>query len=118
GSREAIESRRCRYESADCARLRQMLGHGAKFGRKKEQAITALLSHRSIDDAARAIEVAPNTLLRWMKEPEFQASYRQSRREAFGQATARLQQGSSAAASTLLKIMLDKDSPASCRLRA
>jgi hypothetical protein len=53
-----------------------------------------------------------------MQVPEFKAAYHKARRDAFGQATARLQQGSSAAASTLLKIMLDKDAPASCRLRA
>jgi len=29
-----------------------MTGHGAKSGRKQEEAIIALLSHRSIDDAA------------------------------------------------------------------
>jgi hypothetical protein len=32
-----------------------MKGHGAKFGRKKEEAIAALLSSKSIEDAARAI---------------------------------------------------------------
>jgi hypothetical protein len=36
-----------------------MLGHGAKFGRKKEEAIAALLSQRNIEEAARAINVAP-----------------------------------------------------------
>jgi hypothetical protein len=33
-----------------------MTGHGAKFGRKQEEAIAALLSHRSIEDAAQAIK--------------------------------------------------------------
>jgi hypothetical protein len=41
-----------------------------------------------------------------------------ARRDAFGQATARLQQASGAAVSTILKIMLDKDNPAASRLRA
>ena len=53
-----------------------------------------------------------------MQVPEFQAALRNARRDAFGQATARLQQGSSAAATTMLRIMLDKETPASCRLRA
>jgi hypothetical protein len=30
-----------------------MLGNGAKFGHKKGQAIAALLSHRSVDEAFR-----------------------------------------------------------------
>lgn len=50
--------------------------------------------------------------------PEFQAAYRQARREAFGQAIARLQQGASAAATTLLKTMIDPATPASVRVRA
>jgi hypothetical protein len=33
-------------------------GHGAKFGRKKEEAIVALLTQRNIEEAARAIQVA------------------------------------------------------------
>ena len=41
-----------------------------------------------------------------------------SRRAAFSQSIARLRQGTSAAASTLLKIMLDQNAPASTRLRA
>src|ERR1039457_1485481 len=96
----------------------QMVGHGTKFGRKKEQAITALLSHRSMEEAARAAGIGVNTLLRWMKEPEFDQAYRKARREAFGQGTARLQQASGAAVSSILKIMLDQHAPASTKLRA
>jgi transposase-like protein len=95
-----------------------MLGHGTKFARKKEQAIAALLTHRNLEEAARAVGVVPNTLLRWMKEPEFDAAYREARRLAYGQSVARLQQAASAASSTLLKIMIDPNSPPSCRLRA
>ena len=95
-----------------------MLGHGTKFGRKKEEAIVALLSHRNIEEAARAIGVVPNTLLRWMKLPEFQAAYREARRAAYGQSIARMQQASGAAVSTLLKIMVDQNAPASTRVRA
>ena len=40
--------------SADCVRLGQMKGHGAKFGRKKEEAIVALLTQRNIDEAAES----------------------------------------------------------------
>ena len=95
-----------------------MLGHGTKFGRKKEEAIAALLTQRNIEEAAKTIGIAPNTLLRWMKDPEFQAAYRAARRAAFGQAVARLQQGTAAAATTLLKTMIDATTPASVRVRA
>jgi transposase-like protein len=95
-----------------------MTGHGAKFGRKKEEAIAALLTHRSIEEAAKAIGIGTQTLLRWLKVPEFDAAYRQARRAAFSQSTARLQQATSAAVSTLLKIMVDTGAPPSVRVRA
>jgi len=95
-----------------------MLGHGTKFGRKKEQAIVALLSQRTLEEAARAIGIVPNTLLRWMKEPEFDTAYRAAKRAAFGQAIARLHHLSSAAVSTLGKVMLDPATPPATRVRA
>lgn len=95
-----------------------MKGHGAKFGRKKEAAILALLTQRTIEEAARVAGIGPATLVRWMKDPEFDAAYRDAKRKAFGQATARLQQGASAAASTLLKVMVDPATPANTKVRA
>lgn len=52
------------------------------------------------------------------QDPEFDKAYKKARRKAFGQGTARLQQASGAAVSTVLKIMLDQQAPASVRLRA
>jgi hypothetical protein len=89
-----------------------------KLGRKQEEAIAALLSHRTIDDAARACNKRARTLYRWLKEPVFFAAYREARRTAVSQATARLQQASSVAVSTLLKVMVDQTAPASARVRA
>jgi hypothetical protein len=94
-----------------------MAGHGAKLKRKQEEAIAALLSQRNVEDAARVAGVGARTLLRWMKLPEFDAAYREARRAAFGQSVARLQQASGAAVSTLLKLMLDQNVPASTRAR-
>ncbi len=93
-----------------------MAGHGSKIGRKQEDAIAALLTQRNVEEAARAAGIGVRTLLRWMKLPEFQSAYRQARRDAFGQAIARLQQGTSPAATTLLKIMIDPSVPASVRV--
>jgi hypothetical protein len=95
-----------------------MTGHGAKFDRKKEDAIVALLTTRTVEEAARGVGVSPKTLLRWMKEPEFEAAYREARRAAFGQSVARLQQASSAAVSTLLKVMVDPTTPPATKVRA
>jgi phosphomannomutase len=95
-----------------------MAGNGGKLGRKQEEAIIALLSQRNIEDAARAAGVGARTLVRWLKLPEFRVAYREARRATFSQSIARLQQASSAAATTLLKIMLDPAAPASTRVRA
>ena len=95
-----------------------MAGHGAKIGHKKEEAITALLSQRNVEEAARAAGMGTRTLMRWLQIPEFQAAYRQARRDAFGQSIGRLQHAASAAASVLLKVMLDPNAPASSRIRA
>jgi hypothetical protein len=95
-----------------------MAGHGEKFGRKKEEAIAALLIQRNVEEAARAAGIGTRTLLRWLTLPEFQKAYREARRAAFGQAIARLQQAAGAAVSTLLKVMLDPATPASTRVRA
>ena len=95
-----------------------MRGHGAKFSRKMEEAVAALLTHRNHEEAARAVGIGTATLLRWQKEPEFQKAYRTARGAAHGQSIARLQQATSAAVSTLLKVMVDPHTPASTRLRA
>lgn len=95
-----------------------MTGHGAKFGRKMEPAITALLTRPSIEDAARVAGLGEKTLRRWLQEPVFRAAYRKARRDAVGQTTARLQQATGAAGAIVLKLMTDVSVPASVRLRA
>src|SRR4051812_11611602 len=95
-----------------------MAGNEGKFGRKQEEAIAALLTQRNVDEAARAAGIGTRTLLRWLQIPEFQKAYREARRAAFGEAIARLQQGTSAAATTLLKTMVDPATPPSVKVRA
>jgi hypothetical protein len=95
-----------------------MVGHGTKFGRKKEEAIAALLSQRSIEDAARVAKIGVNTLLRWLQVSEFRDAYLKARREAVGQSIARMQQATGAATITVLKLMTDPNAPAAVRLRA
>ena len=87
-------------------------------GWKKEDAIIALLSHRSIEEAAKACNTPARTLYRWLTEDDFDAAYRAARRKAFGQSIARLQQGAAAAATTLLKVMIEPGTPPSTRVRA
>ena len=97
-----------------------MKGHGAKYERKK--AIVALLTKKNIEEAARLIGIGSATLLRCLKDPDFDAAYRAARWAAFRQSVARLQQASGAAVTTLLKLMIDPatasiDSRTGCRQR-
>jgi hypothetical protein len=99
---------RCiRTGAADWGRLRQTRGHGAKFGRKKEEAIAALLTQRTVEEAARAVGISANTLLSWMKLPEFEKEYRSARRASVSQTNARFQQATGAAASIIMRLMVD-----------
>lgn len=88
------------------------------LGRKQEAAMLALLVSRNVEETPRTAGVSARALYRWMKEPAFDAAYRAARRAAFGQAVSRLQYASSAAAATLLKVMLDASTPASTKVRA
>jgi hypothetical protein len=95
-----------------------MAAHKSMLGRKQEETIAALLTQRNLDEAAKAAKISMRTLMRWLKLPEFQAAYREARRSAYSQAVAKLQQGATAAATTLLKVMLDQGTPASVKVRA
>ena len=95
-----------------------MKGHGSKFGRKKEAAIAALLSEKNQAEAARVVGIDLSTLKRWMRLPEFIEEYRRARWGVVEQAYARIQQNTPAAASVLLKLMVDPATPASGRIRA
>jgi hypothetical protein len=94
-----------------------MAARNSSLERKQEEVIAALLTQRNMEEAARAAGVAVRTLIRWMKLPEFQKAYREARRAAFGQSIARLQQGTAAAATTLIKLLVDPNTPASVRAR-
>jgi len=94
-----------------------MAARNSSLERKQEAVIAALLTQRNMEEAARTAGVAVRTLIRWMKIPEFQKAYRDARRAAFQQSIARLQQGTSAAATTLIKLLLDQGTPASVKAR-
>src|ERR1035438_2889758 len=98
--------------------MSKMAGNGKNLSPKQEEAILALLTTTNVEQAARAAKVGPRTLYRWQQEPEFDRAYRKARRDAFGQGTARLQQASGAAVSSILKIMVDQHAAASTKLRA
>src|SRR5579871_23103 len=100
------------------AKCQKMSDSSEELEAKKEAAILALLTSKNVEEAARSIEVDPRTLYRWMKEPAFNAGYRDAKRAAYSQAIARMHQMTTAAVSTLGKVMVDPSTPASTRVRA
>jgi hypothetical protein len=95
-----------------------MADFSKRLTRKQEQAIIALLANRTVEEAARACKTPVRTLFRWLKEHDFDAAYRAAKKDAFGQGIARLHYLSSAAVSTLGKVMLDAATPPATKVRA
>lgn len=89
-----------------------------KLSRRAEKMILALLEHPTQEKAAAAVGVGKTTLWRWRKDPDFQKALLEAHRDAYSQTIARLQQGSAAAAATLLRVMTDPAATASSRVRA
>ena len=95
-----------------------MQGHGSKFSRKREEAIQALCAQPNVEEAARAAGISKQTLIRWLKLPEFLEAYRAARREAVAQSNARLQQASSVAVTNAAEDLIDANAPPAVRVRA
>ncbi len=91
---------------------------GEKLSRKQEDAIIALLSAPTLEEAAKATGITYITLWRWMQKPEFVESYRNARVEAVRQAVSRLSKVCSEAVDVLRGIMTDPEAPSSSRVTA
>ncbi len=86
---------------------------------KQARAIAALLTEKTIKDAAEAASVGRTTLFRWMKEDEeFKAELRRAQKDLFQHTLARVQSLSSSAADTLAAIMEDSSEQAPARVSA
>jgi hypothetical protein len=96
----------------------EVIKTGGRDEQRRQQLVMALLQQPSLEKAAKSVGISAVTAWRICKTPAFLDEYRQARREAFGQAMARLQQASSAAVSTLLTVMADPQKPAAVRVRA
>ena len=68
---------------------------------KQLKAITSLLSHPTIRDAAQDCGISETTLWRWLNDAAFQSAYRQARRSVVERAMGELQAACSEAVTTL-----------------
>src|SRR5437867_1028189 len=95
-----------------------MRAHGEKLSRKQEQTIAALLTRDSITAAAAGCGVAEATVHRWLKDTDFQQSYREARRTIVQHAIAKVQRATAEAVDALRGVMQDRDAPASAKVSA
>jgi hypothetical protein len=98
-------------------RCPQVTGHGAKLPRKQGEAIIALLKCRTVEEAAQSIGIAPKTLYRWMKLPDFDHEHRDAMFTQFRQSLARLQQAALPAVTVLRNGLADPQAPLAVRAR-
>jgi transposase-like protein len=92
--------------------------NAGKLGPKKERAIIALLSQRSVEEAARVIGVSTRTLYRWMKQLDFSAAYLDARKSVYFQSMSRLHQMANPAVTTLGRALVDPSTPMATKVRA
>src|SRR4051794_30601611 len=94
GGRDAVPDRRWQPVTA---------GGGGRRLQREDAAVAALLSERTIAEAAAKAGIGESTLLRWMAEPEFKARCRAARREVVEGAIGRLQQAATDAVDALAR---------------
>jgi hypothetical protein len=85
-------------------------GHEEKCGRKQEQFTAALLSHPTVEAAAKAVGIGKTTAWRWRSDPAFAQRYREATREAMRHAGALLQGAAREAVDTLRAILSNGES--------
>jgi hypothetical protein len=88
-------------------------GHGAKLAPAREQAILALLSERTMGQAAARCGVGERTLRRWVTEDsEFKAEYEAARSAMFQVGMSRIQALAGRVVETLEDLLGAKQYPA------
>ena len=85
---------------------------------KKNLAISALLAHRTVTDAAKSCGVSPRTLYRWLKDADFQVALKSAQQAAVSSTVRVLSELTGTAVETLAVIMADKNAADGVRVRA
>src|SRR5687767_14856159 len=78
-----------------------MMASGEKLTQPQERGIDALLTCRTLAEAAAKAGVSERSLRNWLKRPAFQAAYRSARRQIIEQAVTQLQRSADAAVKAL-----------------
>ena len=89
-----------------------------KLPRRQQQAIPILLRTHTARAAAKEIGVHEMTLFKWMREPDFQAAYRDGRYPIMEESFTILQKTCTDAVQTVVEIMNNEDNNPYVRLQA
>lgn len=89
-----------------------------RLNSRQQKAIPALLAHPTTKGAATSLGINEMTLIRWLKQPDFEAAYREARYVMMDESFSMLQKASIEAVSTVMEIMRDSKALASTRLDA
>lgn len=85
---------------------------------KQELALSAVITHATLKEAAAAAGISETTLWRYTKEEAFARRLREARREVFSHACARLQGAAADAAAALHDLVKDGHKPVAVRVTA
>lgn len=85
---------------------------------KQQRAIVALLSTKSVSEAAKQAKVGERTLWRWLGDPSFRVHLAGAEADMLDATTRRLLQLQDGAIETVQAIMQDAEANAGVRLRA
>lgn len=85
---------------------------------KQVKFLTALVSARSVEQAAAMADISKTTAYRWMREPDFTTALREARRECFQDVLRRVQGAASEAIEGLRAVMHNPGASDSARTRA
>ena len=91
---------------------------GGKFGQKKEIVIASLLLENSLPAVAERAGIGMSTLMRYLKDDDFQQEYQDAKQQALKQAISQLQSSASEAVNILREIARDTVNNASSRVTA
>lgn len=95
-----------------------MAVHHKKLTARQALALSALLTHASLKEAAEASGVGERTLFRYLRDAYFAAIYQRARHEQLAQAVATLQIKASEAVNVLLQIATNEQEKATARVAA
>jgi hypothetical protein len=90
----------------------------SELNAKQERALVALMTCRTLDEAADQASVGQRTLRRWLQQEAFQSAFKDLRREAMASASTYLRTLAWEAVSTLRAVMTDDANAPGSRVSA